>query len=94
MAWRIELSDEAKRSLAKLDPQIARRILSFLHQRLAQRDDPRSLAEPLKGLRFSTLCRYRVGDYRIIASIEDEVMRVLVLKVGHRREVYEKGKRV
>ena len=53
-----------------------------------QLDDPRSIGEALKGSKLGELWKYRVGDYRIIADIEDGVMRVLVLKVGNRREVY------
>lgn len=90
MDWQIELSDEARRNLDHLDAQVARRILRFLKDRLTQHDDPRSLAAPLKGSRFSTLYRYRVGDYRIIASIENAVMRILVVRIGHRREIYDK----
>jgi mRNA interferase RelE/StbE len=88
LAWRVEVAAEAARDLAKLDRQIARRILAFLRQRLAMLDDPRSLGEALKGARFESLWKYRVGDYRVIASIEDGVARALVVRVGHRREIY------
>lgn len=88
MAWRIELSSQAQRNLRDLDPQDARRILRFLHERLARLDDPRSLGGPLKGTHLGGLWRYRLGDYRLIASIEDEILRVLILRVGNRREVY------
>ncbi|QOQ84786.1 type II toxin-antitoxin system RelE/ParE family toxin (plasmid) [Comamonas thiooxydans] len=88
MAWKIELSEGAVKNLKQLDHQHARRILNFLHSRVAQLDDPRSIGEALKGSKLGELWKYRVGDYRIIADIEDSVMRVLVLKVGNRREVY------
>jgi mRNA interferase RelE/StbE len=51
-------------------------------------DNPRSIGEALKGSRFETLWKYRVGDYRIIASLEDDVARILVVKIGDRKEVY------
>ena len=75
MAWVIEFDPAAERELSKLDPQIARRILTFLHHRVAELDDPRSIGEALKGSKLSEFWKYRVGDYRIISSIEDEVYR-------------------
>lgn len=88
MAWRIEFAREAERELAALDPPVARRILAFVHERLARLDDPRQVGVPLKGSSISTFWRYRVGDWRLIAQIEDEVLRILVLRLGHRRDVY------
>ena len=76
------------RELGKLDPQIARRILGFLRDRVAVLDDPRSIGEALRGSRLGEFWKYRVGDYRIISSIEDRVLRILVVKIGNRREVY------
>jgi mRNA interferase RelE/StbE len=88
MAWRVELAPAAERELDKIDPQIARRILAFLHSRVAQLDDPRSVGEALKGSKLGEFWKYRVGDYRIIASIEDGALRILVVKIGNRRDVY------
>jgi mRNA interferase RelE/StbE len=88
MAWQVELSSLAQKNLDQLDPQIARRILSFLHERVAAVDDPRSIGEALKGSRLGDFWKYRVGDYRIIASIEDQEVRILVVKIGNRREIY------
>ena len=88
LAWRIEFEDTALKELAKLDKQVARRILTFLRERVAVLDDPRSVGEALKGSRLGEFWKYRVGDYRIITNIEDGVMRILVLKVGNRREIY------
>ena len=90
MAWRIELTPAAVRDLAKLDRQIARRVLSFLHGRLAVLDDPRSLGEALKGSKLGEFWKYRVGDYRIISSIEDGAVAIFVVRIGNRREVYRK----
>jgi mRNA interferase RelE/StbE len=88
MAWRVELDPAAERELNKLDPQMARRILSFLHGRVAVLDDPRSIGEALKGSRLGEFWKYRVGDYRVTASIEDGALRILVVRIGHRRDVY------
>lgn len=88
MAWNVELSSQAQKNLAQLDPPIARRILSFLYERVVPLDDPRSLGESLKGSRLGEFWKYRVGDYRIISHIEDGALRILVVKIGNRREVY------
>ena len=89
MAWKIELSSLAQKNLDQLDPQMARRVLSFLHERVAVLDNPRSIGEPLKGSRLGEFWKYRVGDYRIISSLEDDALRILVVKIGNRREVYK-----
>jgi len=88
MAWKIELDPGAERELSKLDPPVARRILGFLHDRLATLEDPRSIGEPLKGSTLGAFWKYRVGDYRIIASIEDNEVCILVVRIGNRRDVY------
>lgn len=88
MVWRIEFDRRAEKELDKIDRQTARRILAFLHDRIARLDDPRAIGQALKGSRLGTLWKYRVGDYRIIADIQDDRLCVLVLKLGNRREVY------
>jgi len=90
MAWKVEFDSAAVRELGKIDPQIARRILAFLHDRIAQLDDPRSIGEALKGSKLGTFWKYRVGDYRIISSIQDDTLSILVVRIGNRREVYRK----
>jgi mRNA interferase RelE/StbE len=81
LAWRIELDDAALKDLAQMDKQHARRITAFLRERVAVLDDPRSLGEALKGARLGEFWKYRVGDYRIIGSIEDGALRILSLKL-------------
>lgn len=88
MAWQIEFDDASRKDLAKLDKQIARRIIEFLRHRVALLDDPRSMGEALKGSKLGEFWKYRVGDYRIISTIEDGALRILVVKIGNRREVY------
>jgi mRNA interferase RelE/StbE len=88
MAYSVELSESADRELGKLDAQQAKRILKFLHERVAKLDDPRSIGEALHGSQLGEFWKYRVGDYRLISKIEDDRLVVLVLRVGHRREIY------
>lgn len=88
MAWKIELSAHAEKELDRLDPVVARRILRFLVRPLANHTNPRELGETLRGERFGDFWKYRLGDYRVIARIEDDIVRILVVRIGHRREVY------
>ncbi len=90
MAWRVDLDPAVRRDLEKIDPQAVRRILAFLHDRVSTLDDPRSIGEALKGSRLGAFWKYRVGEYRIIASIEDQAVRILVVRVGNRKEGYRK----
>lgn len=86
--WTIEFAESAARQIRKLDPAIARRITAYLRERVASAADPRSLGAALKGDELGQFWKYRVGDYRLIAEIHDQEIRILVLRLGHRREVY------
>ena len=90
MVWQIDFADSAARQLRKLDPQVATRILSFLRDRVALLDDPRSVGEALRGKQFDGLWKYRVGDWRIIADLDDGVMLITVVRLGNRRDVYRR----
>lgn len=69
--------------------RVARRILKFLTERLAPSDNPRSLGAPLTGSKLGDFWKYRIGKYRVIASIEDDIVTILVLKVDKRSDVYK-----
>lgn len=86
--WAVEFDDRARRELRKLDRQTQQDILRYLRERVAGSPDPRQFGKPLR-MNLAGLWRYRIGDYRLICRIEDHHLVVLVLKVGHRREVYE-----
>jgi mRNA interferase RelE/StbE len=90
MAWRIEFADSAAEQLRKLDPQVTKRVLTFLRDRIAPLDDPRSIGEALRGKELGDFWKYRVGDWRIIADIEDGVVLITVVRIGNRREVYRR----
>lgn len=92
MGWKIEYTETARRQLNKLNKPVARRILDFFDERVAKQEDPRALGKMLRGP-LGDLWRFRVGDYRAICDIqfsvtEAKASRILVLQVGHRREVY------
>jgi mRNA interferase RelE/StbE len=88
MAYSVELAESADRELSKLDAQHRKRILKFLQERVSKLEDPRSIGEALHGSQLGEFWKYRVGDYRLISKIEDDRLVVLVLRVGHRKEIY------
>jgi mRNA interferase RelE/StbE len=88
MPWRVEFDRDAARDLRKLDVKAQRLILRYLRERIATDEDPRRFGHALTG-DLKGLWRYRVGDYRILVSIEDDRFIVLVVTIGHRREVYD-----
>jgi mRNA interferase RelE/StbE len=90
LAWQIKFDESAQADLAKLDKPIAKRITKFMRERVGALVDPRSIGEALKGSDLGNFWKYRVGDYRIISDIQDEFVRVYVVKVGNRREVYRR----
>ena len=85
MVWRIELTETASKQLSKIGKVDAKRITTFLRERIG--DDPRASGKALAGP-LGGLWRYRVGDYRVVCELQDVVMRVLVVPIGNRREVY------
>jgi mRNA interferase RelE/StbE len=88
MGWTIEIDRAVLRDLGKFDPPAVRRILAFLHGRVATLENPRNLGKALRGSKVGKFWRYRVGDYRIVAHIEDDVFLVLVVSVARRDKVY------
>lgn len=87
MAWTVRLSEAAKKQLRKIDQRWQAQILDYLEQRIATAAEPRrfgkALSADLKGF-----WRYRVGNYRIICDIQHQVLVVLVVKIGHRSDIY------
>ena len=88
MGWRIEFHPQAEKELAKLDREVARKIIRFLRERVAQLEDPRSIGEALKGPELGRFWKYRMGDYRLICDIQDQRVTILVIRIGHRGDVY------
>jgi len=88
LAWKIDVDTKALKEIATLDKPIQKRITSFLKDKLAKIENPRSIGKALEGT-LKGFWRYRIGDYRLICSIEDKTITVLVLRVDHRRKVYK-----
>jgi mRNA interferase RelE/StbE len=88
LVWKIEFDKKAFKEIESLDKPTQKRIISFLKDRLSVHKNPRQLGEALRG-KLKHFWKYRVGDYRIICSIEDQTISILVLRVEHRRSVYK-----
>jgi mRNA interferase RelE/StbE len=89
LVWRVEWEDEAIKELKKLDPRAQRNIIRYLKDKIATDQDPRRFGDPLRK-DLKGLWKYRIGAYRIICSIEDDNVVVLVVRLGHRRYVYDR----
>ncbi len=89
MAWKIKFAESVRKSMEKLEPQVRKRLRTFIEKRLVCLEDPRSIGRSLKGC---DLWRYRVGDFRLICEICDRELIVLVVLVGDRKHVYRKLK--
>jgi mRNA interferase RelE/StbE len=89
MAWKIDLSSNALKQLRKLDKPIANRILKFLRGRIEKLDDPRKIGQRLQGP-LGDFWKYRVGDYRVICSLQDDKLVVWVVRIGRRSEIYSR----
>jgi mRNA interferase RelE/StbE len=87
LAWTISYTETAKDQLRKLDKQMARRIVDYMDARIATAANPRDAGKALNGA-LGELWRFRVGDCRIICEIQDRKLNVLVVKIGHRKQVY------
>ena len=91
MVWRIEFDPRAVKELSKFDRPIQQRIIKVLRERIATLVDPRSIGEALRGEELGRFWKYLIGTYRVICDIRDEDIVILVIRIGDRKEVYEKS---
>jgi len=89
MVWKVEFSKKVLKTLDRIDSEARKRILEFLYKKVKNLSNPRSVGKALIGT-DTKIWRYRVGDYRILCEIEDNIVTILVIGVGHRKEVYKK----
>ncbi|MDO8890785.1 MAG: type II toxin-antitoxin system RelE/ParE family toxin [Sulfurimicrobium sp.] len=88
MVWRIEFDPRALDELKRLDKTAQARIIKTVRERIAPLENPRVLGQALRGEELGRYWKYRIGDYRLICDIQDETVLILVLHVGHRKEIY------
>lgn len=87
MNYQVRFTNKSKKQLSKIEPIIQRRIKKWVMD-ILQGGDPRSQGKALRG-NLSQFWRYRIGDYRLICEIEDQIVTITVISIGHRREVYK-----
>jgi len=88
VSWDYRITERAIKQLRKLGPQASQRVIAFLDERIQDCEDPRQFGKALRG-DIGEFWRYRVGDYRALCQIDDGELVVLVVKVGHRSDVYD-----
>lgn len=88
LPWIIKYTETAQKQLKSLDRAVAIRVLDYLDERVAPLQDARAIGKNLVGPRMGSYWRYRVGDIRVVCDIQDQTVTILVVEVGHRREIY------
>jgi mRNA interferase RelE/StbE len=88
VTWKVEWDDRARKELRRLDSFVQKEILNYLRSRILIANDPRLFGQSLSANK-SGLWRYRIGNYRLVCKIEDDKLIVLVVGVGHRKDIYE-----
>lgn len=89
MKYKILFDKKADKQLRKIDKTQQRIIVNWIIKNLENTDNPRVFGKTLKG-NLKDYWRYRVGDYRIIAEINDDELKVLIIEIGHRKDIYKK----
>ena len=84
----VRFEKKAQKNLKKMDSRTARIIMAWLNKNLVDCENPFLYGKPLKGSQKEKW-RYRIGDYRLICNINEEEIIILVLQVGHRRDIYK-----
>jgi len=86
LTWQIEWDNRARKELRTLDASVQNKILNYLDERVI--NNPRNFGRSLVGDKAG-LWRYRVGDYRVVCQLEDDHLVILIVSVGHRKEIYD-----
>jgi len=87
MSYKVEYLPSVVRALEKMDKYTKRILIEWIEKNLVDCEDPRVHGKALTANRVGQW-RYRVGDYRIITKIEDNKLVILVIAIGHRRDIY------
>lgn len=88
MTWNINYAESVKKDVQKFDVSTRKRLKNFIEYRLAKMENPRTIGGALTGSKLGQFWKFRVGDYRIISEIQDKTLTILIIEIGHRKEVY------
>ena len=85
--WTIEIGNLAEKQLSELDQTIRLRLIKYMMERISYHPNPFAISDPMKG-KFQGKRRFRVGDYRLLAEIDDELKIITIYQIGHRSHIY------
>lgn len=85
--YKVKIIESVEKKLSKLDKTTLRIIKNWVIKNLVDTDNPKKVGKQLKG-NLKGVWRYRIGDYRLFAKIDDEILTIFLIDIGHRREVY------
>jgi len=88
MMYEVKYTKRAVKQLKNMDKSIASFILTYIKEKLVGCSDPRRYGKTLQG-ELSDKWRYRVGNYRILAKIKDDEVIIVVVEIGHRKNIYK-----
>lgn len=88
MTYKVVYEKKAIKSLSKIDKGQQKMILAWIEKNLVGTDNPKQYGKALKGS-LKEYWRYRVGNYRILADIQDDEVKIIIFNIGHRREIYK-----
>ena len=88
MKYKVDYTKKAEKQLSKLEASLRKRINGWIRTHLEGCEDPTAYGKPLTAS-LKGYWSYRVGDYRLIADIQDDRVLILIAEVGHRREIYK-----
>lgn len=88
MRYKLVFSKRALKELKKMDKAVSALIFAWLRKNIDGASDPRAFDKALKGDK-KDMWRYRIGDYRVLANIEDENLIIIAIEIGHRRDIYK-----
>ena len=88
MRYKLLFSKRALKELKKMDKAVSALIFAWLRKNIDGASDPRAFGKALKGDK-KDMWRYRIGDYRVLANIEDESLIIIAIEIGHRRDIYK-----
>ena len=89
MSYKLKFEKNALKSLKKIDSNQRILLMAWIQKNLDQCENPRSLGKALSG-KLNNYWSYRVGDYRIVVEIIDNELIIIIISIGHRRDIYKK----
>lgn len=89
MTYQVKILESVEKELKKMNKQTVRIIKNWIVKNLVDTEDPRAKGKALTG-NLKGIWRYRIGDYRLFAKIEDDILTIFLFDIGHRRDVYKR----